>query len=345
MKSCIMTACIGLSMLAPYAAAQGVTVFHDVSYFSPGGESSTLDVYLPPLGPQRGTPTVLFVHGGGWSDGDKAAPAVFCEELAAEGYPVVSANYTLADAGSPSFPQCVFDLKAVVRWIRTTGQSPQFGLHRDICAAGSSAGGHLALMVATTAGQGEFEPLPPPAGGYRIQAAVSLWGLTDAVWDVQNGGQDAALTNLLGAPLTSATRPLYKSASPINHVSACDPATAFYHGTADDVVPYQHSLRMAAAYQPWGIYSQIELAPGGGHGFDAFGGQVPVARSVAAVIPVLMRSLTTADYDNSGFVDTDDFTTFVLDYQAGERDADFDHSGYVDTDDFDAFVRTFEAGC
>ncbi len=52
-----------------------------------------------------------------------------------------------------------------------------------------------------------------------------------------------------------------------------------------------------------------------------------------------------ADFDGTGFVDTDDFDAFVQAFEAGTQDADFDLSGFVDTDDFDAFVRAFEAGC
>lgn len=52
-----------------------------------------------------------------------------------------------------------------------------------------------------------------------------------------------------------------------------------------------------------------------------------------------------ADFDRSGFVDTDDFTAFVFAFEEGTDNADFDASGFVDTDDFTAFVLAFEAGC
>ncbi|HLO41227.1 MAG TPA: GC-type dockerin domain-anchored protein [Phycisphaerales bacterium] len=52
-----------------------------------------------------------------------------------------------------------------------------------------------------------------------------------------------------------------------------------------------------------------------------------------------------ADFDASGFIDTDDFDAFVVMFMAGDELADFDGSGFVDTDDFDAFVRAFETGC
>ena len=52
-----------------------------------------------------------------------------------------------------------------------------------------------------------------------------------------------------------------------------------------------------------------------------------------------------ADFDGSGFVDTDDFDAFVYAFELGGDDADFDDSGFVDTDDFDAFIHAFENGC
>jgi hypothetical protein len=56
-------------------------------------------------------------------------------------------------------------------------------------------------------------------------------------------------------------------------------------------------------------------------------------------------SVCPADFDCTGFADTDDFTAFVLAFEAGTDNADFDGTGFVDTDDFTAFVLAFEAGC
>ncbi|GMV27485.1 MAG: hypothetical protein AMXMBFR58_35160 [Phycisphaerae bacterium] len=51
-----------------------------------------------------------------------------------------------------------------------------------------------------------------------------------------------------------------------------------------------------------------------------------------------------ADFDRSGFVDTDDFDAYVHAFEAGDDSADIDGTCFVDTDDFDAFVRAFERG-
>ncbi|HLO41022.1 MAG TPA: GC-type dockerin domain-anchored protein, partial [Phycisphaerales bacterium] len=60
---------------------------------------------------------------------------------------------------------------------------------------------------------------------------------------------------------------------------------------------------------------------------------------------VILTAFCGADFDGTGFVDTDDFTAFVTAFEAGTDDADFDGTGVVDTDDFTAFVIAFEAGC
>lgn len=52
-----------------------------------------------------------------------------------------------------------------------------------------------------------------------------------------------------------------------------------------------------------------------------------------------------ADVDKSCFVDTDDFTQFIIWFELGVIEADFDKTGFVDTDDFTAFVLAFEGGC
>lgn len=50
------------------------------------------------------------------------------------------------------------------------------------------------------------------------------------------------------------------------------------------------------------------------------------------------------DIDGSGFIDTDDFDTFVYYFELGHPAADFDNSGFVDFVDYSAFVDAFILG-
>jgi hypothetical protein len=52
-----------------------------------------------------------------------------------------------------------------------------------------------------------------------------------------------------------------------------------------------------------------------------------------------------ADVDWSGYVDGDDYNSFIAAFESGSEAADLDGTGYVDLEDFIAFVNAFEAGC
>ncbi len=52
-----------------------------------------------------------------------------------------------------------------------------------------------------------------------------------------------------------------------------------------------------------------------------------------------------ADFDSNGFVNGDDFDTFVQMFELGDESADIDSNGFVNGDDFDTFTVLFEAGC
>ncbi|GMV25458.1 MAG: hypothetical protein AMXMBFR58_14890 [Phycisphaerae bacterium] len=77
-----------------------------------------------------------------------------------------------------------------------------------------------------------------------------------------------------------------------------------------------------------GVYDVVVTAPCG------------TMTSTPAVV-----SICRADFDCSGFLDTDDYDAFVAAFEAGNISADFDGTGFVDTDDFTAFVLAFEKGC
>jgi hypothetical protein len=70
----------------------------------------------------------------------------------------------------------------------------------------------------------------------------------------------------------------------------------------------------------------------------------------------LTNTCCPADFDGSGFLDSDDFIMFVSAFGLGctgpgqpdaacVKSADYDGTGFVDSDDFIAYVTAFEAGC
>ncbi|MCG3123513.1 MAG: hypothetical protein GIKADHBN_01933 [Phycisphaerales bacterium] len=83
---------------------------------------------------------------------------------------------------------------------------------------------------------------------------------------------------------------------------------------------------------------------GGGAGLVA---SVMASKGTRLIIPATMwrHDACLADFDESGFVDIEDYTAFVAAFEAGDTSADVDQTGFVDLEDFTLFVQVFEEGC
>ncbi|MCH7494214.1 alpha/beta hydrolase [bacterium] len=206
------------------------------------GSGQALDLFVPEGVPQA--PLVLMIHGGGWRGGDRSAFAGWCRELALAGYACATMDYRLAP--EHPYPAAVEDVAAAVRWLR--GVAVEMELDPDrLVVAGSSAGGHLALMAALD------EEL-------MLAGGVSLFGPTD-LSVLREGPAVAAF--LAGADPTGA--------SPISLVSANDPPILLMHGTADLVVPISQSEALRDALEAVGVVVRLSVYAGAGHGFHRQG--------------------------------------------------------------------------
>jgi acetyl esterase/lipase len=122
-------------------------------------------------------PAVVMVHGGGWRSGDKSMNTPLAQQLALEGYFVMSVEYQLSLEAK--YPAAVYNLKAAVRWLRSKAQ--EFQLDENyIAIIGGSAGGQLASLIGATNDNPNFEG----NHGYtefssQVQAVVDLDGLLD----------------------------------------------------------------------------------------------------------------------------------------------------------------------
>ncbi|MBS0195280.1 MAG: alpha/beta hydrolase fold domain-containing protein [Planctomycetes bacterium] len=331
--------------LAPSCFGQPITVYNNLPYTSAGCTDPRLDLYLPagPLAPNAAT--IVYMHSGGWNSGDKSTPATLCAELARRGYPTISINYTLSAPHFTSHPQCIRDVKAAIRWVRTVG-ADTYNLPWRVFTAGDSAGGHLAMMGAVTPNVARFNPAgDPPPGGYAVQGCVSIYGVSNFIWDVETGGQDPGIWAYLTILLTAQTRPIYYEASPINYVSPCNPPFLLFHALGDSIVPYQHSVMMADALTRVGVPAQLVLTASNEHGFYAFGGQVSLASQIAAAIPTMSSSgVISGDFNLDGGADGADVSDFFASWELADESADVNHDGAVDGSDVQDFFAAWERG-
>jgi len=227
----------------------GVTVTKDLTYGSApdlDGNPVTLelDLYQPSGDTISGRPAVVWIHGGGFTMGDKSAGAARATHLAKLGYVVLSINYRLlAPPGCAGDldpdPICVtaalaaqHDAQAAVRWLRANATTYKLDTSR-LAAAGASAGAITSLLVDRRPEDPGTSGNPGPSS--TIRAAVSISG---------------------GTPND-------------DDITADDGPALFSHGTEDHVVAYQWAVQNAAAMYNLGILTVLEPIEGAAHGLAA----------------------------------------------------------------------------
>lgn len=111
-----------------------------------------VNVYVPPGCTGKALPVLLYMHGGGWTQGTPSGYDGFTRALCARGgFAVVSVDYRLAPE-HPS-PAAADDCMAALRWIADGAAgcealNPATG---KLALAGDSAGGHLTAVCAVMA--------------------------------------------------------------------------------------------------------------------------------------------------------------------------------------------------
>src|SRR5476651_2555195 len=154
---------------AQVAAAPAIREVDNVTFGHAAGVPLLLDLCLPARTPTPSIarrPTVILVHGGSWTHGDKSEWSGICHWLASDGFVAASIGYRLAP--KYVFPAGIDDIETAVRWLRNPAQVAAYSINPDrIGAFGGSAGGNLVslLGVSGTGAAGQ---------GARVQAVVEL---------------------------------------------------------------------------------------------------------------------------------------------------------------------------
>src|SRR5258708_6579409 len=96
-------------------AASGFDTFANVPYVRGGTSQQILDLYVP-RHITRPVPLIVYVHGGGWSGGDKSELQGNSgwQTYLSDGFALASIDYTLS--GTAVFPQAIYDVNAAIRF-------------------------------------------------------------------------------------------------------------------------------------------------------------------------------------------------------------------------------------
>ena len=250
------------------------TTLEGIEYAKVDGKSLLMDVRVPD---GIGTyPAIVYIHSGAWITGDRTGgPA---RRQAGRGYVVASIDYRLAP--QYTWPAQLEDSKAAVRFLRAN--AARFKIDPDrIVAFGTSAGGHLAAMLATTTGRPDVEGLHlgNPQFSSHVTAVVDQYGVSDLLrledqklpcYPFLNGNAAYMPPSLLmGCPIQDC-RERTEDASPITHAALARVPFLLMHGQLDCLVPWQQSKTFYDALKAAGVDATLYLLPTAQHADNQF---------------------------------------------------------------------------
>ena len=242
LKKWIMVA-VALSMMNPYTidAARAVEKkinvppliqYKTFNYLKHGDRSTEIGVAIAKrhLNAEKLLPVVVFIHGGGWRNGDKHQSAWQCFEYAKRGYIGITISYRLIDEAP--FPQCIEDVKTAMRYIKSL--SSEYPIDTDnIGVWGYSAGAHLALMLGLDTNPKSFD-----SGLYHeFDSSVKCVAAIAAPTYLSNMSRGR---NGILSVEQEADNKFKDKISPITYINEDQVPILMVHGSKDKIVPPWH---------------------------------------------------------------------------------------------------------
>ena len=226
-------------------------------------------VYIAGDTPGASKPAVLHIHGGGYIAGSASDSRPLIQGLAATHDCVaITVEYRLAP--ETAFPGSLEDNYAALRWMHANQKELGIDISRIAVKGESAGGGHAAALAIAVRDRAEFalclqvliypmlddrtgstHKLPPFMGRYIWTTEDNRFG-----W-----------TSLLGVPAGSASVPANSVPARVKNLAGLAPAFIGV-GSVDLFAP--EDLEYAQCLMAAGIPVEVNLVPGGFHGFDLF---------------------------------------------------------------------------
>jgi acetyl esterase/lipase len=233
----LATAAASCALLTPASAGAAYSAELDVPYVAGGNPLQRLDIYRPSPAPASPAPVVVWVHGGGWSVGDKSNRIPDKARLFTDaGYVFVSVNYRLspnppdiADPGRIRFPVHPHDVTSALKWLGA-GIPSRGGDPSRILLVGHSAG---AQIVSLLGADGRFlrdrgvDPLA--IRGFVSLDTESFDIARDAnpATSTRNARAQLMMQNAFATPAENAVDGAWEAGSPLGKGDRLDPPALF----------------------------------------------------------------------------------------------------------------------
>lgn len=264
----------------------------DVIYGNKCGVSLTMDILKPKEKSLRAM--VVWIVSDTWMSGSRSLGYPQIDDFIRHGYTL--ALVTHGSAPRFSVADCVADVHRAIRYVRFHAGSIGIDPER-IAVTGTSAGGHLALMLGVAEGKGPA--FPPPGDALpdgkadpvesvssKVQAVIAIYPPTDFT---NFGGEEMSIldhsatkrvTGIFDLCRYDATRialekvcakeelqAAFSSLSPARLVTRKAAPTLLLHGEIDPNVPLQQSQLMAEKLRAAGVPVELVVIPQAGHGW------------------------------------------------------------------------------
>ncbi|MBI3417285.1 MAG: alpha/beta hydrolase [Verrucomicrobia bacterium] len=272
----------GLALLAVLAlvaliAGSGWWYFHPeftrtngIVYGRRKGHDLTLDVARPVQANGLG---VAWLLSGGWKSGTNGFHPWMVAPLLRRGYTVFAVSHV--SQPEASVMDITADVHRAIRFIRHHAREYSVDPAR-LGVTGGSAGGHLALMLATRGGPGANDsPDAVERESSSVQAVAIFYPVTDllnlgtSTENPGDGGPPISFVKAFGPEVTNLAtwKKIGREVSPIYHVTSNLPPVLIYHGDADTLVPLDQSQRFCARARELGDVAELVVHQGGQHGW------------------------------------------------------------------------------
>jgi acetyl esterase/lipase len=218
-----LTGCRPVDVLNGVTPSAGYRLHRDIAYGALPRQG--LDVYSPTAPIANPAPVIVFIYGGSWSSGGKADYRFVGQQLAAQGYTVVIADYRLYP--EVKYPTFLEDGGLALKWVQDS-VAAYGGDPNRIFLMGHSAGAYNAAMLA-------LDPRWTTQAGFdrsRLKGFVGLAGPYDFALDSD------LLRGVFGAAL-------YAETQPVTYAQAKVPPVLLLVGDADKTVNPENSASLA----------------------------------------------------------------------------------------------------
>jgi acetyl esterase/lipase len=266
MKSNLLTFLAFFCLSLSHLHAQEPVRIRDVIYTKHDGVALTMDVFKPAKPNGAG---IIKIISGGWKSNHQG--------ISDGGWPQAGyATFVVVHGSQPRFQveEIVADLNRAVRFIRAN--AAQYGVDpMKLGVTGSSAGGHLSLMLATRGGPGDPKATDPiDRESSAVQAVACFYAPTDYLnWfaDGDNAVGIGRLKDYAAAFGPKSTTPdgrekLGRDVSPIYWVHKEQPPVYIVHGDADPQVDLSQAKRFFNRCNETGAKCEVLIRQGAGHG-------------------------------------------------------------------------------